>query len=187
MTGAIGLFMLVSCLAGIVVGMLHSPKPAWFFVLFEAVGLLPGLFAVLFAMGRIKGSPSMTLACIGGSILVVAVLGGFSIQWRVAGIGLKVPEGIRVLAAAALGISSVAVAIGTDRKRWVRFAKGASFGIAFAVVAALAWQLLGPRSGSAGSMHSGLRALLVAIAYLLATGLLAAAVQVLVGAFQRTD
>ncbi len=186
MTGTIGLFMLVSCLAGIVAGILHSPKPAWFFVLFEAVGLLPGVFAVLFAMGRIKGSPSMTLACIGGSILVVAVLGGVSIQWRVAGIGLKVPEGIRVLAAAALGISSVAVAIGHDRKRWIRFAKGASFGVAFAVVAALAWQLLGPRSGS-GSMHSGLHALLVAIAYLLATGLLAAAVQVLVGAFQRTD
>jgi hypothetical protein len=185
MTGIVGGLVLLSCLAGIAAGLAHSPKPAWFFIMFEVVGLLPSVFAILFAMGRIQGSASMTLACIGGSILVVAVLGGFSIQWQVAGIGLKVPEGLRVLAAIMLGASSVSAALGADRQRWAALVKGSAFGVGFAVVAGLTWKVLGP--GSGGSMHAGLRALLVSIAYLLATGLLAAAVQVLVGAFRRAD
>lgn len=184
MTGIIGGLMLLSCLAGIAAGMAHSPRPAWFFIMFEALGLLPSLFAILFAMGRIPGSASMTLACIAGSIFVVAVLGGFSIQWQVAGIGLKGPEAIRILAALILGISSVSVALGPDRSNWKALAWGTAFAVGFAVVVGLAWKVLGPGSSGA-SMPGGLHMLLVAFAYLLATALLAAAVQVLVRAFTR--
>lgn len=184
MTGLVGGLMLLSCLSGIAAGMVHSPKPAWFFIMFEVLGLLPSVFAILFAAGRISGSPAMTLACIAGSIFVVAVFGGFSIQWRVAGVGLKGPEAIRVFAALILGISSVSIAIGPDRGNWRTFAVGTAFAAGFAVVVGLAWKFLGP-GASGGSMQGGLRMLLVAVAYLVATGLLAAAVQILVRAFIR--
>lgn len=184
MTGLVGGLMLLSCLAGIAAGMANSPKPAWFFVMFEVLGILPSVFAILFALRRIPGSPTMTLACIAGSIFVVAVLGGFSIQWQVAGIGLKVPEAIRILAATLLGISAVSIAIGPDRSNWTTLAWGAVFAVGFAVVVGIAWKVLGP-GGSGPSMPGGLRLLLVAIAYLLATALLAATVQVIVRAFTR--
>ncbi len=56
----------------------------------------------------------MSLACIGGTILVVAVLGGLSIQWNVAGIPLLVPEAARAGIAVVFGLCSVYVALGSD-------------------------------------------------------------------------
>ena len=182
LVGLAGGLFLLSALGGIAAGMLNQPKPAWFFVMFEVVGLPAGVFAVLFAAGRVRGSPAMTLACIAGTILVVAVLGGLAIQWKVAGIPLLVPEIARGGIVVIFGFCSLYVALGSDSAVRRVFIYGVALAVAFAVLSAGGWWGLRP----GGPVHAlpGFLVTLVATAlYLVLTAALAASVHLIVRAF----
>ena len=177
-----GALFLLSALGGIVAGLLNEPKPAWFFIMFEVVGAPAGVFAVLLAAGRVRGSPAMSLACIGGTIFVVAVLGGLAIQWNVAGIPLLVPEAIRAGIALMFGLCSVYVALGSDSAARRVFIRGLALAVVFAMLAAGGWWGLRP-GGPVHALPAFAVTLVATVLYLVLTAALAASVHLIVRAF----
>lgn len=124
----------------------------------------------------------MSLACIAGTILVVAALGGLAIQWKVAGIPLPVPEAARAGIAVIFGVCSVYVALGSDSAVRRVFIRGLVLAVVFAMLSVGGWWGLRP-AGPVHALPGMVVTLLATVLYLVATATLAASVHLIVRAF----
>ena len=124
----------------------------------------------------------MALACIAGTILVVAVLGGLAIQWKVAGIPLVIPETARAGIACIFGFCSLYVALGSDAAVRRVFTYGLALAVAFAVLSAGGWWGLRP-GGPVHALPGFVVTLVATTLYLVLTAALAASVHLIVRAF----
>lgn len=61
----------LSALGGIALGVLGA---AWFLLAFEVIVLLAGIMGVLVGIGRFRDAPALATLCVGGCVLVAAVL-----------------------------------------------------------------------------------------------------------------
>ncbi len=90
---------------------LAQAKPAWFLLMFEIVVVTAGVFGVLLATGRFRGTTAMTLACVSVCIGAGTLLGYVGTGKTVAGFNLRNWFLARELGAAILAAGAGAVLI----------------------------------------------------------------------------
>lgn len=183
--------VLLSALAGAALALLqpllaegHRAAPALFG--FEVVVVVAAGLGVLISRGRFMEAPGMALLCVGGTIFAASVLGWQSAGRQLAGFSLTPAMGLRVLAGFALmGLAGVSV-LQREPRSWKPALVGAALGLP--VLAACAVIVL-PRGRGLVQSAVGDDVMVQAGAAILALvvfgGLLAASVQLVVGAFDR--
>jgi len=176
----------VLALSGVVVSglaIVSSPTP-WLTVAFELLIVFSGVFGVLLGLRRFPEGPAIGLVCVAGAVGVGALLGGVAAEWRVgtgSGLALKQLLLVRVALCGVLVAIAGFIVLSRDwRAARGLFLKGMFASVA--LVALLAGAYFG--RGAVGQLGSMSKAIAAMAGFVLATGLLAAAAQWLISAFE---
>lgn len=179
----------VLSLSGLVLGglaVVGSPTP-WLTVAFEVLIVVAGLMGVLLGLGRFSEGPALGMVCVAGAVCVGALLGGVGSEWRVgggvlgAGVGLKMPLMIRAGLCGVLVLLAGIVVLSRDwRRSRGHLVKGLLASVALVGLLAGAYAA----RGSLGQFGAMSKAIAGMLGFVLATGLLAAATQWLITAFE---
>ncbi len=176
------LVVLLSALAGVIAAALNSP-PVWFMLGFEAVIACASVFGVLVGLGRFRDGPALALLCVAGTIAAGSLLGFLAGRGN---IGLGPGWFLRLLLARVALSAIIAATAGwivlvrrpqlSFRRLWF----GLGCALAFAAITWALWEFSG-QLAALGTMPSAFVGFVAAVTLL---GLLAAAVHLLIGAFE---
>jgi hypothetical protein len=174
--------------AGLSIGLplvMAGEQPRWAMFGFELVCLVAAVLGVLAGRGAFAAGPGLALACIAGTILVASGLGWQSAGRQMGGVALW-PLLLARAAAAAVLAGAGAWAVLSRRPGAVRLAAlGALLVLPVAIGAAATMapagkRLIGAVTGGSAAMEFAV----VALAFLIATALLAAGGHLIIRAFE---
>lgn len=156
-------------------------RPAWFTFGFELVTLFAAVFGVAAGRGRsVPGiSTAVTIACVAGSVAIASLFGYLAAGRTLFGIGLLPLLGLRFAIAGALAVVACSMVLSADRRSFFLIAKGTALILLSAAVAAGIW-LGRPRLAA---ISDELLMGVVVAGFCVVTGLLAAGIHWVVGAF----
>lgn len=175
----LALLVLISAMVGIGAAGLQTPR-VWFMLGFEVAILIASAFGVLIGLGRFAEGPALGLACVAGVIAAGSLLGYLAGQGNL-GVDLKPFLLARAMAAAGLAVgAAVAVLMRRPKLSLPRLSIGAICAVAFLATCAAAWKFSSSLANM-GTIGGALVGLLGSVAML---GLLAAAVHLLISAFE---
>lgn len=175
----VSLLVLLSALTGAGAAALNSP-PVWFMLGFELVIAIAAAFGVLVGLGRFGDGPALALLCVAGTIGTGSLLGYLAGSGN---IGVKLEPFLLAREAAGAVIAAAAayiVLIRRPRLSVRRLVVGLLCAGAFAAIGAVLWKFSGQLVGL-GTLPGAFVGLVGAVTLL---GLLAAAVHLLVSAFE---
>jgi hypothetical protein len=187
LTLVVGASVLLSALLGAALAVLlpyfvEGQRTALALFGFEVVVAVAGTLGVLLGLGRMRGSPGMALACVGGTILVGSALGWQGAGRSLADVSLTPLLALRAAAALLLMASAGLVVLMRDRAAIRPAVLGAVLG-APVVLAAAAFALPAGRRTIEGLLSGPVETSLAIMALLVLAGLLAASVHLIIGAF----
>lgn len=132
--GVIAGVLFLSSAGEAVVSVARAPAN-WSTFGFAVVTVLASVFGLLFAAGKLRGSPATTLGCIAGAVLVCSELCALGMdRWIVAALTKgSWLMGRRAIALVLLAIT-VAVALGGSRSGWRSMVSGAAGAVPLAAV-----------------------------------------------------
>lgn len=175
----VALLVLLSALVGIGAAGLQTPT-VWFLIGFEVAILVASAFGVLIGLGRFADGPALGLACVAGVVGAGSLLGYLAGQGNL-GVDLKPFLLARAMAAAGIAFGAgAAVLLRNPRLSLPRLGIGIGCAVGFVIACALAWRF----SASLAHLGTVTGALLGLIATAIMLGLLAAAVHLLISAFE---
>jgi hypothetical protein len=175
----LAVLVLLSALVGIGAAGLQTPR-VWFVIGFEVAILVASAFGVLIGLGRFADGPALGLACVAGVIAAGSLLGYLAGQGNL-GVDLKPFLLARGMAAAGIAFGAgAAVLLRNPKLSLPRLGIGIACAVAFVVACGLAWRF----SASLANLGTVTGALFGLIAAATMLGLLAAAVHLLIGAFE---
>lgn len=170
----------LSAIAGIAAAAANRPSK-WFMLAFETVILLAAGFGIAIGGGRILQGKSLGLLCVAGAVFACSVLGYVGASKQVLGFGLMPILAARLSLAGLLAVAAGFVVIGRQPARTLPpLLRGVGCGIgAVAVVAGayLSRQAL-------GGLNPVITVTLGFVLSMLTLGLLAAAVHLIIRAFE---
>jgi len=137
---ALSAALLVSGVAGVVVGQVVPPKPAWPLMGFEGVIAFSSVFGLLLVAGRVRQAPALTVLCVAGAAAVGTVLGYLAVKSSLAHLPLKPWLAARLGAAMVLTACAVFIALGSNRTAWKTLWRAGMF--AAPLVGVLLWYRL---------------------------------------------
>lgn len=180
--GVVSSLVLLSALAGVAAAATRSPT-VWFMLGFEATIAFAAVFGVLVGFGRFRDGPALALLCVAGTIAAGSLLGFLAGRGN---IGLQPGWLVRFLLAREAAGAIIAATAGwivlvrrpqlSFRRLWI----GLACAVAFAGISLALWRFSG-QLGALGTMPGAFVGLVAAVTLL---GLLAAAVHLLIGAFE---
>lgn len=172
--------VLATALAGAAASAANSPKSAWFTFGFEGVIAVAGLFGVLTATGRLRGSPALCYACVAGCVALGSLLGYLGVKGVLMGVGLKPMLAAR--AALALGLAAYAshlVFRASGKAAYKSFLLGMLLGLGALAPMAAAWSA----RRSLADMNEVVLAVVVVFGGLAVIGVGAAGVHLVIRAY----
>ncbi|MCA9312017.1 MAG: hypothetical protein KDA21_12470 [Phycisphaerales bacterium] len=130
----------VVALAGVALLPLSDDDRVWFGVAFQSFSLLASVYGVLVGLGRLKGTPALTMLTTGGMVFVAATLSEKSLSGLLANerVDPTTIGGVSVLPFALLqaamgmafiGLSALTVLIRRPRASMPYFFRGIAFGV----------------------------------------------------------
>ncbi|MBX3357166.1 MAG: hypothetical protein KF745_01930 [Phycisphaeraceae bacterium] len=178
---AISALLLLSAVGGIILTVVNTPKPAWFALSFEVAIL--GATAVGLAAGlrRTGRCTAMAYACVAGVVMAGSFLSGLSAHWTLGSLDLRLIVIARIAAAGVLALIAAWAILGRAPTRTVpMLARAGAAGVVASGLLVGVWLL---RAQFAG-MSEVVRFVLGVVVFLILTGLVAAAVDRLIRAFE---
>lgn len=171
-------------MVGIAQAFFASAKVLWFALAFDAVGLLAGVFGLLLASGRLRTSPGLALACLGGCVGVGALLGYVSVFADVNLRSSLLPfyVGRALLAVALMLAGAWAVLGGNARVTLPLLIKGLVLTMALPVAVGVLWQA-GVLS-TAAAWPGIIKVILIALGFVAFTVLASAGTHMVIRAFE---
>lgn len=85
---------------------------------FETVVAVAGVLGVLIGKGRFREGPGLALACVAGTVLMASAMGWLSANRTVGGYSITPVLGLRVLAAAVIGLAGAYCVLSRDPRAW---------------------------------------------------------------------
>lgn len=171
----------LSALAGGAI-MLTTDKPSWFFVGFELVVVMAGVFGVLLGRGKFAEAPAMVLLCLAGAVGVGSVLGYVGAGRNLAGVDLRLWVIGRVGAAGVFAaLAGLTVLARRPGPAWKALGTGLVFGVLTLGTLALGW--FGRGWLAAAGTPNVVKLVVALVLAVVVVGLLSAAVHYTVKAF----
>jgi hypothetical protein len=162
--------------------MLTTDKPSWFFVGFELVVVMAGVFGVLLGRGKFSEAPAMVLLCLAGAVGVGSVLGYVGAGRNLAGVDLRMWVVGRVAAAGVFAaLAGLTVLSRRPGPAWRALGIGAVFGVLTVGALALGW--FGRGWLAAAGAPNVVKLVVALVLAVVVVGLLSAAVHYTVKAF----
>lgn len=172
----------LSALGGVGLAAFNS-RPIWFLLGFEVVIAFASVFGVLLGLGRFNDAPALGLLCVAGAVGGGSLLGFLSARHNLSIDPYPFLLAREVAAAALIATAALIVLFRRPRESLPKFAAGVGCGAALVLVGAGAWMFRG-QLGALGTVAGAVIGLIVSALML---GLLAAAVHLLVAAFETGE